>query len=76
MLNPNAMEKYKDKGKLKKDIKKLQSKYEIDRDIIEESIAKQYLKMICNCIYKKVDETDDNKKVLAYKSFWALVQYL
>lgn len=32
--------------------------------------------MICNCIYKKVDETDDEKKEIAYKSFWALATYL
>lgn len=54
----------------------MQKKYEVDKDIIEESIAKQYLKMICNCIYKKVDETDDAQKELAYKSFWAIAQYL
>lgn len=76
MANPNAMQKYQNKNKLKKDIKKMQIKHEVDKDIIEESIAKQYLKMICNCIYKKVDETDDAKKELAYKSFWALAQYL
>lgn len=76
MADPNAMQKYQNKNKLKKDIKKMQKKHEIDKDIIEESIAKQYLKMICNCIYKKVDETDDAKKELAYKSFWAIAQYL
>ena len=41
---------------------KLHNKYEIDINIIEESFAKQYLKMICSCIYKKVDETDNDKK--------------
>lgn len=76
MSNPNAIEKYKDKKKLKEDIIRLQSKYRIDEDIIEESLAKQYLKMICSCIYKKVDESDDDKKEMAYKSFWALAQYL
>ena len=76
LLDPNAFVKYQDKDKLKKDIKKLQRKYEIDSNVIEESLAKQYLKMICSCIYKKVDETDDVKKELAYKSFWALAQYL
>lgn len=78
MANPNAMIKYRNRNKLKKDIQRLQSedRYAIDKDIIEESVAKQYLKMICNCIYKKVDETDDDKLELAYKSFWALAQYL
>ena len=64
------------KKKLKQKVKKLQLKYAVDRDVIEESIAKQYLKMICSCIYKKVDEKDDNKKEIAYKSFWALASYL
>ena len=54
----------------------MQGEYQVDKDIIEESFAKQYLKMICSCIYKKVDETDDKKRELAYKSFWALAQYL
>mgnify|MGYP004590816803 CR=1 FL=1 len=72
MKEPDALKKYQNKKKLKKKAKKLQLKYQVDKGIIEESIAKQYLKMICNCIYKKVDETDDKKKEIAYKSFWAL----
>lgn len=76
MKEPDALKKYQNKKKLKKKAKKLQLKYQVDKGIIEESIAKQYLKMICNCIYKKVDETDDKKKEIAYKSFWALAAYL
>lgn len=76
MAEPDALEKYKNKKKLKKRVKKLQLKYQVDKGVIEESIAKQYLKMICKCIYKKVDETDDAKKEIAYKSFWALAAYL
>lgn len=76
MTDPNASLKYRDRNKLEKDIKKIQRKYGIDTNVIEESLAKQYLKMICSCIYQKVDETDDEKKELAYKSFWALAQYL
>ena len=76
MTDPNASLKYRDRNKLEKDIKNIQRKYGIDTNVIEESLAKQYLKMICSCIYQKVDETDDEKKELAYKSFWALAQYL
>ena len=47
-----------------------------DRKIIEINIAKQYLKLICTCIYKKVDESDDEGKKRAYQSFWALAEYL
>lgn len=73
MSDPSAMEKYRNKKKLIKDIKELQKKYEVDRGIIEENLAKQYLKIICSCIYKKVDETE---KEQAYKSFWSLARYL
>lgn len=76
MAEPNALKTYKNKRKLKKRVKKLQLKYQVDKGIMEESIAKQYLKMICSCIYKKVDETDNAKKEIAYKSFWALASYL
>ena len=31
--------------------------------------------MICNCIYKKVDETDEKKLQIAYKSFHILSEY-
>lgn len=40
------------------------------------SIAKQYLKGICDCIYTKVDETDADAKERAYKSFHLLANYL
>lgn len=48
----------------------------IDRSIIEKAIAKIYLKMICNTIYKKVDEDDNAGKGKAYKSFHILAGYL
>lgn len=77
LSDPNAVEKYKNnKKKLKRRVKKLQLKYPMDNGVVQESIAKQYLKMICNCIYKKVDETDEDKRELAYKSFHALALYL
>lgn len=77
MSDPKAIEKYRNsKKQLKKRIRKLQLKYPVDKEVIEESYAKQYLKMICSCIYKKVDETDEDKKEAAYKSFHALALYL
>ena len=61
MSDQNLIEKYAgNKRKLKRDIKKKQKKNLIDESIIQESYAKQYLKMVCNCIYKKEK---------AYKSF-------
>ena len=44
--------------------------------IIEKAIAKTYLKMVCNTIYKKVDEDDNAGKEKAYKSFHILAGYL
>lgn len=73
MSDPNLIEKYAgNKRKLKRDIKKKQKKNPIDESIIQESYAKQYLKMVCNCIYKKVDESSEDKKEKAYKSFHIL----
>lgn len=75
--DPNAILKYhKNRKKLAKRIHKLQDKYIINKKILEESFAKQYLKMICSCIYKKVDETDEVKREQAYRSFHALALYL
>lgn len=48
----------------------------IDKSIIEVAVAKQYLKMVCNTIYKKVDENDNEGKNKAYKSFHILASYL
>lgn len=73
---PNAEEKYKKAKKLKADIKKKMAKNPIEEKYIHESTAKQYLIMVCNCIYKKVDETDDDKLDLAYNSFRILAKYL
>lgn len=68
MSDQNLIEKYAgNKRKLKRDIKKKQKKNLIDESIIQESYAKQYLKMVCNCIYKKEK---------AYKSFHILSEYL
>lgn len=76
LSSPNAYVDYKNKKKLKKDIIAIMDKNLVDKNIIEESYAKQYLKMICSCIYKKVDEKDENKKEKAYKSFHILSNYL
>lgn len=74
--NYRKVEQYKkNPQKLKKEIQNKTEKYH-KREVIEEAVAKQYLKMICNTIYKKVDETDDAGKEKAYKSFHILSMYL
>lgn len=64
------------KRSVKRYIKKNVDETIIDRSIIEKAIAKIYLKMICNTIYKKVDEDDNAGKEKAYKSFHILAGYL
>lgn len=76
VMNNSDIDKFQSKRKIKRAIKKTQKKYDVDKAIIEESVAKQYLKMICSCIYKKVDEIDEEKREEAYKSFWILANYL
>lgn len=76
VMNNFDIDKFQSKRKIKRAIKKAQKKYDVDKAIIEESVAKQYLKMICSCIYKKVDEIDEEKREEAYKSFWILANYL
>lgn len=74
--NPTKLEHYKSNPKkLKREIKNKTEQYN-DRSIIEDVVAKQYLKMVCNTIYKKVDEKDDAGKEKAYRSFQVLSLYL
>lgn len=60
---------------LKKEIKFKIEKHH-NRKVVEDAVAKQYLKMVCNTIYKKVDEKDEIGKEKAYKSFHILSMYL
>lgn len=71
-----AHAKSRKKEALMRDIKKSMEDFPLQREILEETYAKQYLIMVCSCIYKKVDETDEDKKAIAYKSFQVLCQYL
>lgn len=64
------------KRSIKRYVKKNVDETIIDRSIIEKAIAKTYLKMVCNTIYKKVDEDDNTGKEKAYKSFHILAGYL
>lgn len=76
LATEGAKEKYQKAKTLKAVIKKKLEANPIDDKYIRESFAKQYLIMICSCIYKKVDETDDDKLDMAYKSFRILAKYL
>lgn len=77
LSNPQKMKKIGSTQKsVKRYIRKNINRKTIDRSIVEISVAKQYLKMVCNTIYKKVDENDDIGKEKAYKSFHILAEYL
>lgn len=74
--DPKKVEEYRKNGKkLKQEIKRKSEKM-VDRQVLADGVAKQYLKMVCNCIYKKVDERDNDKKEEAYKSFHVLSEFL
>ena len=62
--------------KLKRYIRNINKKIPVNKDVVSETIAMQYLKTVCSCIYKKVDEDDENNKEFAYKSFHILAMYL
>ena len=69
-------ERYRKNGRELKQAIKQKSESMVDHQIIADAVTKQYLKMVCNCIYKKVDEKDDDKKEEAYRSFHILSEYL
>ena len=62
--------------KIKRYIRKLNKKNPVNKDVVSETLAMQYLKTVCSCIYKKIDEDDEDKKKFAYKSFHILAMYL
>lgn len=74
--DPKKVERYRRNGRELKQAIKQKSESMVDHQIIEDAVTKQYLKMVCNCIYKKVDEKDDDKKEEAYRSFHILSEYL
>ena len=61
---------------VREQIERVMAAHPIDRSIIEMNSAKQILKLICSCIYQKVDEADEAAKEKAYKSFQILAEYL
>ena len=60
--DPKKVERYRKNGRELKQAIKQKSESMVDHQIIADAVTKQYLKMVCNCIYKKVDEKDDDKK--------------
>lgn len=59
------------RSRIKEEVKDLT----ISEQVLTESVAKQYLKLICSCIYTKVDGTEEEKEK-AYRPFHILSAYL
>lgn len=65
-----------DKSYVYSQIKHLIKPFDIDiKTSTEEFIMKQYLQILCDCIYTRVDGSDAEKEQ-AYQSFHTLAQYL
>lgn len=76
LSDPEVYAHKDDEGYIKNLIMEDIKKHPISEAVITESIAKQYLKSICSCIYQKVDDSDQVAKERAYKSFHILAEYL
>ena len=76
LSDPDVWSHLTDKSFIRDRIERDTSAHPLLREVLEESIAKQYLKDICSCIYTKVDDTDEKGKERAYKSFHILAEYL
>lgn len=65
MKEPDAVKKYQNKKKLKKKVKKLQLKYQVDKGIIEESIASAYIKGLAEYVKNTIYEKANNVLLLS-----------
>lgn len=77
LSDQNIIRKYANHPKeMEEFIRSRQKSFQVNNDFISDSYAKQYLKLICSCIYDKVDEKDEAKLGEIYKSFHILSEYL
>ena len=67
VMNNSDIDKFQSKRKIKRAIKKAQKKYDVDKAIIEESVAKQYLKMICNGVQREHNKKLNNGLPILHK---------
>lgn len=75
LSDPEIFARKNDKEYIGSRVKEAVSGLAISEQVLTESVAKQYLKLICSCIYTKVDGTEDEKEK-AYKPFHILAAYL
>lgn len=74
--NPEAFANIEDPEYLKDLIKRDIDEHSPTRGLVSISMAKQYLKSICSCIYEKVDDSAPLVKERSYRSFHVLAEYL
>ena len=76
LSDPEVLAHKNDELYVRDRIEKEASLYQRSSELLTESIAKQYLKSICSCIYTKVDDFDEKGKEHIYRSFHILAEYL
>lgn len=74
VLTQLSLKKISNVKDLKNQIKIIVDNNPIDKLELSKNSVKILLKLICSCIYKKVDDEEDKEK--AYKSFQILANYL
>lgn len=76
LADPELFAHIDDKKYVEKRIQNVMAANPVEREIVAKNQARQLLKLICSCIYKKVDEREESAKEKAYKSFHILAEYL
>ena len=76
LLDKNLLKYKYDKEYIKNKIRSEMNENLIEQDIVEKNGAKQILKLICSCIYKKINCKDEKELERQYKSFQILAKYL
>ena len=76
LIDPEVLAHYGDEAYIRARIERETEVHPPSRELLSESVAKQYLKSICSCIYTKVDDSNEAEKERIYKSFHILAEYL
>lgn len=75
LSDPEIFARKDDEEYIQSRIRKEVQDLTISEQVLTESVTKQYLKLICSCIYTKVDGTEEEKEE-AYRPFHILSAYL
>lgn len=76
LKDPNVLEHKNDSQYIEKYVRDYTNRNPFDKELIERNAARQILKLVCSCIYKKVNEKNEADLEKAYKSFHILAEYL